>query len=128
MWRVGTTPHADEDLERLRRQPKPFQEAVRLIRITLPQDPYVGAELQDELAGIRRVHFYYDRYRMMWKVFPSEKEVHVLCVELKNQSLYNRLFDHWLELQAARERFKIRWHRPKVDKQTRQRGRRRSRR
>lgn len=90
---------------------------MRLIRGQLSANPYMGEALERELTGYRAYHFHRDRYRLMWCPLGSSRQIHVICVEPKSPTLYDRAVAlvadvavgtgttiRWLTLQVPRGR------------------------
>lgn len=116
-WLVNVTDEADEDLRRLRRARrtwKVWQEAVRL-STELEADPFaLGDSCEPPLEGVRRVHFWNDKYRLVWLVIEDERRVDVLAVGLKDPTFYDRVlirFDDLRQRVAEEAERRVRRHR-----------------
>src|SRR5438552_1894879 len=86
--RVRLTPMAEEDLTYLKRHHRNVRQTVRNEVVpALADDPGSGEELEGDLAGIRAVHFWRDRYRLAYAIerpaASDEDQIVVLAVGLK---------------------------------------------
>ena len=83
-----------EDLNNLRRRDrKIWREALAAIE-HVALNPDEGIALQDEWEGARRLHFWQDKYRLIWETDHGEQTVTILLVgrrfNLKRRSIYDR--------------------------------------
>jgi mRNA-degrading endonuclease RelE of RelBE toxin-antitoxin system len=103
LWRLRLAPEAAEDMRRLhRRHPKVWRSATKIIE-SLPTNPYQGAACDPPLDRVRRRRFWYDRYRIAWRVRDDLDEVHVLTVGLKSDDFYHRVEARLFEWIAREE-------------------------
>jgi hypothetical protein len=91
-WLVNITDEADADLRRLRRvRKKVWRQADALLDV-LENDPLtLGEPCDPPLVGVRSLHFWNDKYRMVWLVVETDERVDVLACGLKDSEFYRRV-------------------------------------
>jgi hypothetical protein len=91
-------PPAGDDLRRLKKtRRKVWQAADRLLG-DLETDPLMGDSCGPPLVGARRLHFWNDKYRLVWYVDEEEREVDVLGCDLKTSNFYTRMAERFAGL------------------------------
>ena len=106
-WRVTVTPEAQRDLKQLRRRHKKCYGQARELLVRLETSPYIGEGCNPPFPlGVRRVHFWGDRYRLVWIVISGDRRVDVLGCDLKNPTFYGRMYERLVRLRALADRIR----------------------
>lgn len=94
LWPVFLTDQAREHLDHLKKRNRKVWRAATELAESLGRDPFVGASLAPPFEdGSRRLHFWRDKYRLVWLVRLEDRSVDVLAVGLKTPNFYNRVLE-----------------------------------
>jgi mRNA-degrading endonuclease RelE of RelBE toxin-antitoxin system len=96
---VIITPEADGDLRRLSRVRRVAWQHANQLLDQLEADPEaVGDTCDPPLIGCRRVHFWNDKYRLVWQVVDVDRVVYVIGCDLKSPTFYHRMAERFAGL------------------------------